>query len=69
MTDVHDLSDGPDLAVTETLEKAAQKHKAAEDQALSSRRPRSNKVIASTVICVSRAFETRRLTGISASPV
>jgi hypothetical protein len=28
MTDAHDLSDGPELAVTETLEKAAEKHKA-----------------------------------------
>ena len=33
MTDAHDLSDGPELAVTETLEKAAEKHKEAEDQA------------------------------------
>jgi hypothetical protein len=33
MADAHDLSDGPELAVTETLEKAADKHKAAENQA------------------------------------
>src|SRR5262245_44579939 len=47
MTDAHDLSDGPELAVTETLEKAAQKHKAAEDQAFAdklAKRPPTNPV-------------------------
>ena len=43
MTDAHDLSDGPEQAVTETLEKAPEKHKVAEDQAfamkLAKRRP------------------------------
>jgi hypothetical protein len=33
MTDARDLSDGTDLAVTEALEKVAEKRKAAEDQA------------------------------------
>jgi len=37
MTDAHDLSDGPELAVTETLEKAAEKHKAEEHQAFAAK--------------------------------
>jgi hypothetical protein len=47
MADAHDLSDGPELAVTETLEKAAEKHKAAEDQAFADKlatRPPPNPV-------------------------
>src|SRR5262249_17107142 len=47
MTDAHDLSDGPELAVTERLEKAAEKHKAEEDQAFAAklaRRPPPNPV-------------------------
>jgi hypothetical protein len=47
MSDAHDLSDGPELAVTETLENAAEKHKAAEDHAFAdklAKRPPPNPV-------------------------
>jgi hypothetical protein len=47
MTDAHDLSDGPELALTETLEKAAEKHKAAENQTFAdklAKRPPPNPV-------------------------
>ena len=47
MTDAHDHSDGPELAVTETLEKAAAERKAAEQQAFAkklAKRPPPNPV-------------------------
>src|SRR5262245_2608023 len=47
MTGPHDLSDGPELAVTETPEKAAEKHKAAEREAFAdklAKRPPPNPV-------------------------
>ena len=47
MTDAHDLSDGPESAVTETLEETAEKHKAAKREAFAeklAKRPPPNPV-------------------------